>query len=92
MHLNYTSEIASTKIMENLPFHKLPAELRNRIWTPILTRDDGTLVKAIAKMLWLLTSTRPKLHALALLATCRQIREESLPLLLHENEFKIGNG
>ncbi|KAI6868055.1 hypothetical protein KC338_g4140 [Hortaea werneckii] len=69
--------------MEASPFARLPAELRNRIWTYALSQPDGFFL-GLRDGQYELSG---KDHQIALIETCRQINAETTLLLYNVNKF-----
>lgn len=72
--------------MDNSPLNDLPAELRNEIYGYVL---EGPRPITIQVESWRVKNKSRKhlKSALNLLSTCRQIREEGLPILLSGNKI-----
>src|ERR1700761_5090246 len=76
--------------MDQSPFGKLPAELRNRVYEYLLDGGARYHMKAhysergVAELKATLRG-----HPLALAQTCRTAREEYTPLFYSSNEFMI---
>ncbi|KAK5122088.1 hypothetical protein LTR85_004334 [Meristemomyces frigidus] len=69
--------------MEASPLKKLPAELRNRIYEMALQHEDAIIIRTDGAFDELSASGLP----LALTATCREIRNDTLKMFYANNAF-----
>lgn len=69
-------QLCNAKMAGNPPLLKLPPELRNRIYRYAIVQDEPIDVAETTK------KKEP-----ALLATCKEIREQALKMFYHENTF-----
>lgn len=77
--------------IETLRLNKLPGELRNRIYRFVLVLSDDIRLELDTPRDFRTSAVRYGANlALPLLATCKQIRAEALPIFFAENRFEFG--
>ena len=76
--------------MEHSRLHKLPGELRNRIYRLALVQGDSFRLHPTETgiFVWHKSKNMAK-EAYNLLSTCKQVRAEALPIFFAENHFEF---
>lgn len=75
--------------MDDSPFRKLSAELRNTIYEYALVHDQSIDVHLRGQNRPTLLRHDAQYDLTALTATCKQARQEALPIFFNKNHFKI---
>lgn len=76
-------------IMDHSPLHKLPAELRQAIYEECLTFESVLTVRFSARSVQLMQGSFLISHPLGITNTCKEIRHESVDLVLKLNTIRL---